>query len=64
MTPRRHTREAAAILRRLLDAVDAGELAAGGPLGANVIRQLRGAVAALDAVAAPEPPCTEDNEGR
>ena len=43
--------EAAEVLRRLLAAVEAGELDADGPLGAAIVRQLQGAVAALEAVA-------------
>ena len=43
--------EAAAVLRRLLDAVDGGDLLADGPLALRVVQQLRGAVVALDAVA-------------
>lgn len=50
MSTAEDAREAAAVLRRLLDAVEAGELDADGPLGARVVRQLHGAVAALHAV--------------
>lgn len=51
MVTRREVREAAAVLRRLLDMVDAGEVTAEEPLGAGVVRQVRGALVALDAVA-------------
>lgn len=43
-----NAREAAVVLRRLLDAVDVGELEAHGPLAGRVVRQLHGAVVALD----------------
>jgi hypothetical protein len=43
--------EAAAVLRRLLAATESGELQADGPLGAGLVRQMRGAAAALEAVA-------------
>lgn len=43
--------EAAAVLRRLLDAVEAGDLDADGPKAARVVRQLYGAAAALEVVA-------------
>ena len=56
VTVRADAREAAQILQRLLDAVEAGELDADGPLGANLIRQLRGALAALEAIAEPDQP--------
>lgn len=46
--------EAAAVLRRLLAAVEAGELYADGPVGSGVVRQMRGAVVALEAVAGDE----------
>jgi hypothetical protein len=45
--------EAAQVLRRLLAAVEAGELDVDGPLGTAVVRQLQGAAAALEAVAQP-----------
>jgi hypothetical protein len=54
VTVRAEVREAAAILRRLLDAVETGELTADGPLGSRVLRQLHGAAVALEEVAAPE----------
>ena len=44
--------EAAAVLRRLLAAVESGELNADGPAGAGIVRQMQGAVAALETVAA------------
>jgi hypothetical protein len=46
--------EAAAVLRRLLSSIDAGELRADGAVGAGIVRQLRGAVTALDAVTPPD----------
>jgi hypothetical protein len=46
--------EAARLLRALLDAVAAGELDADGPVGANCVRQMRGAVAALEALTKPK----------
>jgi len=42
--------EAAAQLRRVLDAVESGELSADGPVGSALVRRLEGAVLALDAV--------------
>jgi hypothetical protein len=51
MVTTREVREAAAVLRRLLDAVDGGQVMAEGPVGAGVVRQVRGAIVALDAVA-------------
>jgi hypothetical protein len=54
VTVRTEARKAAAILRRLLDAVERGELTADGPLGSRVLRQLHGAAVALEEVAAPE----------
>ena len=56
VTVRAEAREAAAILRRLLDAVERGELTADGPLGSRVLRQLHGAAVALEEVAAPGRP--------
>ena len=56
VTVRADAREAAQIVQRLLDAVEAGELDADGPLGANLIRQLRGALTALEAIAEPYRP--------
>ena len=53
VTAARDAGEAAAVLRRLLDAVEAGELDADGPLGTRVLRQLYGAMTALEAVAPP-----------
>lgn len=44
--------EAAAVLRRVLLAVEAGELEAVGPVGAGMLRQLQGAVAALKTASA------------
>ena len=43
--------DAAAVLRRLLAAVEAGDLDAAGPKAARVVRQLYGAAVALEAVA-------------
>ncbi len=40
--------EAAALLRRVLDAVDRGELAADGPAAVAVVRRCEGAVIALE----------------
>lgn len=55
--------DAAAVLRRLLDAVEAGELEAEGPLGVRVVRQLHGAAIALEiadrATRQREPPATD-----
>jgi len=42
--------EAAALLRRVLDAVDRGDLTADGPAAAAVVRLLEGALLALRAV--------------
>jgi hypothetical protein len=42
--------EAAAQLRRVLDAVESGDLSADGPVGSALVRRLEGAVLALDAV--------------
>jgi hypothetical protein len=43
-------REAAMLLRRLLEAVERGELTAGTPRSVALIRRIEGAAAALDAV--------------
>ncbi len=53
MATKREVREAAAVLRRLLDMVDAGDVTAEGPVGTGVVRQVRGAIVALEAVATP-----------
>ncbi|GAC1575747.1 MAG: hypothetical protein NVS3B18_09490 [Candidatus Dormibacteria bacterium] len=45
------TRGAATILRRVLQQVDDGQLASGGPVGVPVLRHLRGALAGLEAAA-------------
>ena len=42
-------KEAAAVLRRLLDAVDDGQLDAPGSQGARLLRRMEGAVAAWEA---------------
>lgn len=42
--------EAATVMRRLLVAVDDGDLRADGPVGARIVRGLHGAVVALEAV--------------
>lgn len=43
-----HRTEAAALLRRVLDAVDRGELAADGPAAVAVVRRCEGAAIALE----------------
>jgi hypothetical protein len=48
--------EAAAIVRRLLAAVEAAEPYADGPLGSGMVRQVQGAVAASEALAKDEDP--------
>jgi hypothetical protein len=40
------------MLRRLLQAVDAGRLAADGPAASALVRQMQGALAAVDLMAA------------
>lgn len=60
MATKREVREAAAVLRRLLDAVDRGDVTAEGPVGAGVVRQLRGAIVALDTAAATDQPEDRD----
>ena len=42
--------QAADLIRRLLDMVDAGDLAADGPTGVALVRRLEGAMLALKAV--------------
>jgi hypothetical protein len=42
--------EAAALLRRVLDAVDRGALAADGPAAVAVVRRCEGAVIALEVI--------------
>jgi hypothetical protein len=45
----RHERQqAAAILRRVLEAVEQGRLSAAGPVGGRLARRLEGAVTALE----------------
>ncbi len=51
MVTKREVREAAAVLRRLLDAVERGDIRADGSLGAGIVRRLEGAIAALGALA-------------
>jgi hypothetical protein len=45
---RRERQEAADLLRRLLDAVQRGDLAADGPAAVAVVRRLEGAILALE----------------
>lgn len=52
---RRSARErAAAMLREVIEAVDAGDLDAPGPQGARLLRRMEGAVVAWDAETLPE----------
>ena len=48
--PKADRAEAAAQLRRVLDAVETGDLAADGPVASALVRRLEGALLALDAV--------------
>ena len=48
--PDQVARDAAAMLRRLLDAVERGDLTAGTPQANALVRRIEGAAAALDAV--------------
>ena len=45
-----HLEQAAQLLRRLLDAVERGQLVADGPVGVNLVRRMDGAALALEAV--------------
>jgi hypothetical protein len=45
--------ETAEVLRRLLDAVEAGELDASSAQGARMLRRIEGAALTLEAIAAP-----------
>lgn len=47
---RRERKEVAALLRRVLDAVDNGDLAADGPAGVAVVRRLEGALIAVESM--------------
>lgn len=47
---RRQRQESAALLRRVLDAVDNGDLAADGPAAVAVVRRLEGALLAVEAM--------------
>jgi hypothetical protein len=47
---RREREEAGALFRRVLDAVDNGDLAADGPAAVALVRRLEGALLALDAL--------------
>lgn len=49
----RDVAEAGLILRRLLEAVDSGDLDADGPVGANVVRQMEGAAVACEIIGRP-----------
>ena len=51
MNPNRVARDAAAMLRRLLDAAERGDLTAGTPQATALVRRIEGALAALEAVA-------------
>ena len=57
---RRERDEATALLRRLLDAVDSGALAADGPAAVAVVRRLEGAVLAVEAMARMRLPAIAD----
>ncbi len=46
----RDVAEAAKVLRRILAAVDSGDLDADGPVGANLTRQMQGAAAACEII--------------
>jgi hypothetical protein len=48
---RRQQREAADVLRRLLAAVEQGELTIDGPAATALVRRLEGALLALEAIA-------------
>jgi hypothetical protein len=48
--PRTERMQAAAQLRRVLDAVDTGDLSADGPVAAAVVRRLEGVLLSLDAI--------------
>ncbi len=50
MSTRAVAGEAAALLRRLLVAIEAGEFDADGPVGSGIVRQMQGAALALEAL--------------
>jgi hypothetical protein len=62
VTTRRERAEAAAVLRRLLDAVESGELDVGSAHGRRLLRQLEGAVAALEAADEPRGTTTRGDD--